>query len=148
MFNCLTLCRMIELSSYWPKFNILIGMCIIINSRMKKLLWFLSSAYVCCFTRYLSPYMLHTCAQAEPLSEKMPLMPHLNKILSVYYVFDVICRRVLIRTIIFQLLDTLPVCQDFNRGLCNRTACRFVHLQEGKDYYINIKYIKATKLLF
>ncbi|CAG9823471.1 unnamed protein product [Phaedon cochleariae] len=30
-----------------------------------------------------------------------------------------------------QLLDTLPVCQDFNRGLCNRPACKFVHLQEG-----------------
>ncbi|KAJ8894918.1 hypothetical protein PR048_000225 [Dryococelus australis] len=30
------------------------------------------------------------------------------------------------------LLDTLPVCQDFNRQLCNRLACRFVHLQEGE----------------
>ncbi|XP_044267109.1 muscleblind-like protein 1 isoform X7 [Tribolium madens] len=30
-----------------------------------------------------------------------------------------------------QLLDTLPVCQDFNRGLCNRPACKFVHLLEG-----------------
>ncbi|KAH0998855.1 hypothetical protein HUJ05_005608 [Dendroctonus ponderosae] len=30
-----------------------------------------------------------------------------------------------------QLLDTLPVCQDFNRGLCTRPTCKFVHLQEG-----------------
>ncbi|KAK3920988.1 Zinc finger CCCH domain-containing protein 28 [Frankliniella fusca] len=29
------------------------------------------------------------------------------------------------------LLDTLPVCQDFNRQLCNRLTCKFVHLQEG-----------------
>ncbi|KAH1001865.1 hypothetical protein HUJ04_005824 [Dendroctonus ponderosae] len=29
-----------------------------------------------------------------------------------------------------QLLDTLPVCQDFNRGLCTRPTCKFVHLQE------------------
>ncbi|XP_066258540.1 muscleblind-like protein 1 isoform X8 [Euwallacea similis] len=31
-----------------------------------------------------------------------------------------------------QLLDTLPVCQDFNRGLCTRPTCKFVHLQEGE----------------
>ncbi|VEN39404.1 unnamed protein product [Callosobruchus maculatus] len=31
-----------------------------------------------------------------------------------------------------QLLDTLPVCQDFNRGLCNRPACKFVHLSEAE----------------
>ncbi|KAB0797279.1 hypothetical protein PPYR_08273 [Photinus pyralis] len=30
-----------------------------------------------------------------------------------------------------QLLDTLQVCQDFNRGLCNRPACKFVHIQDG-----------------
>ncbi|XP_068992716.1 muscleblind-like protein 3 [Neodiprion pinetum] len=30
-----------------------------------------------------------------------------------------------------QLLDTLPVCQDFNRQLCNRPACKFVHLHDG-----------------
>ncbi|KAL1513462.1 hypothetical protein ABEB36_002870 [Hypothenemus hampei] len=30
------------------------------------------------------------------------------------------------------LLDTLPVCQDFNRGLCSRPTCKFVHLQEGE----------------
>ncbi|KAG5899163.1 hypothetical protein JTB14_028999 [Gonioctena quinquepunctata] len=29
------------------------------------------------------------------------------------------------------LLDTLPVCQDFNHGLCNRPACKFIHLHEG-----------------
>lgn len=31
-----------------------------------------------------------------------------------------------------QLLDTLQVCQDFNRGLCTRPTCKFVHLQEGE----------------
>lgn len=31
-----------------------------------------------------------------------------------------------------QLLDTLPVCQDFNRSMCNRPTCRFVHLTDGK----------------
>ncbi|XP_045510907.1 muscleblind-like protein isoform X5 [Colias croceus] len=30
-----------------------------------------------------------------------------------------------------QLLDTLPVCQDFNRQGCNRPTCRFVHIREG-----------------
>ncbi|XP_063985440.1 protein muscleblind isoform X16 [Diachasmimorpha longicaudata] len=30
-----------------------------------------------------------------------------------------------------QLLDTLPVCQDFNRQLCNRPACKFIHLHDG-----------------
>ncbi|CAG9099779.1 unnamed protein product [Plutella xylostella] len=30
-----------------------------------------------------------------------------------------------------QLLDTLPVCQDFNRHGCNRRTCRFVHIREG-----------------
>ncbi|XP_037887930.1 uncharacterized protein LOC119636578 isoform X8 [Glossina fuscipes] len=29
-----------------------------------------------------------------------------------------------------QLLDTLPVCQDFNRSMCSRLNCRFVHLTE------------------
>ncbi|XP_055372688.1 uncharacterized protein LOC129606396 isoform X6 [Condylostylus longicornis] len=29
-----------------------------------------------------------------------------------------------------QLLDTLPVCQDFNRSMCSRINCRFVHLME------------------
>uniref|UniRef100_A0AAG5DKE0 C3H1-type domain-containing protein n=1 Tax=Anopheles atroparvus TaxID=41427 RepID=A0AAG5DKE0_ANOAO len=29
-----------------------------------------------------------------------------------------------------QLLDTLPVCQDFNRSMCTRPTCRFVHLME------------------
>lgn len=33
---------------------------------------------------------------------------------------------------IVQLLDTLPVCQDFNRSMCNRPTCRFVHLTDGK----------------
>nr|XP_029708325.1 muscleblind-like protein 1 isoform X7 [Aedes albopictus] len=28
------------------------------------------------------------------------------------------------------LLDTLPVCQDFNRSMCTRPTCRFVHLME------------------
>uniref|UniRef100_A0A1B0FEL9 C3H1-type domain-containing protein n=1 Tax=Glossina morsitans morsitans TaxID=37546 RepID=A0A1B0FEL9_GLOMM len=28
------------------------------------------------------------------------------------------------------LLDTLPVCQDFNRSMCSRLNCRFVHLTE------------------
>lgn len=31
----------------------------------------------------------------------------------------------------FQLLDTLPVCQDFNRQGCTRPTCRFVHIREG-----------------
>ncbi|KAG8036514.1 hypothetical protein G9C98_003836 [Cotesia typhae] len=35
------------------------------------------------------------------------------------------------RNIFFQLLDTLPVCQDFNRQLCNRPACKFIHLHDG-----------------
>ncbi|KYN13950.1 Muscleblind-like protein 2 [Trachymyrmex cornetzi] len=30
-----------------------------------------------------------------------------------------------------QLLDTLPVCQDFNRQVCNRPACKFIHLSDG-----------------
>ncbi|XP_053600870.1 muscleblind-like protein 2a isoform X5 [Plodia interpunctella] len=30
-----------------------------------------------------------------------------------------------------QLLDTLPVCQDFNRQGCSRPTCRFVHIREG-----------------
>ncbi|XP_039764614.1 muscleblind-like protein isoform X5 [Pararge aegeria] len=30
-----------------------------------------------------------------------------------------------------QLLDTLPVCQDFNRQGCTRPTCRFVHIREG-----------------
>lgn len=34
--------------------------------------------------------------------------------------------------IFFQLLDTLPVCQDFNRQVCNRPACKFIHLSDGK----------------
>ncbi|XP_049949797.1 protein muscleblind-like isoform X9 [Schistocerca serialis cubense] len=38
-----------------------------------------------------------------------------------------------------QLLDTLPVCQDFNRQLCNRPACRFVHLQEGHVEVVDMK---------
>ncbi|KAG6446341.1 hypothetical protein O3G_MSEX004386 [Manduca sexta] len=29
------------------------------------------------------------------------------------------------------LLDTLPVCQDFNRQGCTRPTCRFVHIREG-----------------
>ncbi|XP_055691507.1 protein muscleblind isoform X18 [Lutzomyia longipalpis] len=29
-----------------------------------------------------------------------------------------------------QLLDTLPVCQDFNRSKCNRPTCKLVHLTE------------------
>ncbi|XP_067211401.1 protein muscleblind isoform X13 [Linepithema humile] len=29
------------------------------------------------------------------------------------------------------LLDTLPVCQDFNRQVCNRPACKFIHLSDG-----------------
>lgn len=46
----------------------------------------------------------------------------------------------------FQLLDTLPVCQDFNRNLCNRPACKFVHLQEGECgvgfecIYLNVRH--------
>lgn len=32
----------------------------------------------------------------------------------------------------FQLLDTLPVCQDFNRQVCNRPACKFIHLSDGE----------------
>ncbi|XP_021940491.1 muscleblind-like protein 1, partial [Zootermopsis nevadensis] len=38
-----------------------------------------------------------------------------------------------------QLLDTLPVCQDFNRKLCNRPACKFVHLQEGHVEVVDMK---------
>ncbi|XP_069690321.1 uncharacterized protein [Periplaneta americana] len=38
-----------------------------------------------------------------------------------------------------QLLDTLPVCQDFNRQLCNRPACKFVHLQEGHVEVVDMK---------
>lgn len=34
--------------------------------------------------------------------------------------------------IFFQLLDTLPVCQDFNRQVCNRPACKFIHLSDGE----------------
>ncbi|XP_059487879.1 muscleblind-like protein isoform X3 [Neocloeon triangulifer] len=30
-----------------------------------------------------------------------------------------------------QLLDTLPVCQDFSRNCCKRPACKFVHLTES-----------------
>ncbi|KAF4519425.1 hypothetical protein B566_EDAN008652 [Ephemera danica] len=30
-----------------------------------------------------------------------------------------------------QLLDTLPVCQDFSRHHCKRPACKFVHLIES-----------------
>ncbi|PSN35108.1 hypothetical protein C0J52_23990 [Blattella germanica] len=37
------------------------------------------------------------------------------------------------------LLDTLPVCQDFNRQLCNRPACKFVHLQEGHVEVVDMK---------
>ncbi|KAI8427660.1 hypothetical protein MSG28_002131 [Choristoneura fumiferana] len=33
--------------------------------------------------------------------------------------------------ILFNLLDTLPVCQDFNRQGCTRPTCRFVHIREG-----------------
>lgn len=32
---------------------------------------------------------------------------------------------------VLQLLDTLPVCQDFNRQGCTRPTCRFVHIREG-----------------
>lgn len=32
----------------------------------------------------------------------------------------------------FKLLDNLPVCQDFNRNMCTRMNCRFVHLLERK----------------
>ncbi|XP_077292197.1 splicing regulator muscleblind isoform X5 [Arctopsyche grandis] len=30
-----------------------------------------------------------------------------------------------------QLLDTLPVCQDFNRQGCTRPTCKLVHVREG-----------------
>nr|CAD7194432.1 unnamed protein product [Timema douglasi]CAD7403036.1 unnamed protein product [Timema poppensis] len=40
-----------------------------------------------------------------------------------------------------QLLDTLPVCQDFNRQLCNRAACKFVHLQEGHVEVVDMKVV-------
>ncbi|CAG9784539.1 unnamed protein product [Diatraea saccharalis] len=35
------------------------------------------------------------------------------------------------RTDRLELLDTLPVCQDFNRQGCTRPTCRFVHIREG-----------------
>ncbi|XP_076396633.1 protein muscleblind isoform X13 [Megachile rotundata] len=35
------------------------------------------------------------------------------------------------RTDRLELLDTLPVCQDFNRQVCNRPACKFIHLSDG-----------------
>lgn len=38
--------------------------------------------------------------------------------------------------IFFQLLDTLPVCQDFNRQVCNRPACKFIHLSDGELFVI------------
>ncbi|CAD6209155.1 GSCOCG00003755001-RA-CDS [Cotesia congregata] len=38
-----------------------------------------------------------------------------------------------------QLLDTLPVCQDFNRQLCNRPACKFIHLHDGMFYIYFMK---------
>lgn len=38
--------------------------------------------------------------------------------------------------IFFQLLDTLPVCQDFNRQVCNRPACKFIHLSNGELFII------------
>lgn len=38
--------------------------------------------------------------------------------------------------IFFQLLDTLPVCQDFNRQVCNRPACKFIHLNDGELFVI------------
>lgn len=34
-----------------------------------------------------------------------------------------------------QLLDTLPVCQDFNRQGCTRPTCRFVHIREGEHQF-------------
>nr|CAD7256603.1 unnamed protein product [Timema shepardi]CAD7567840.1 unnamed protein product [Timema californicum] len=40
-----------------------------------------------------------------------------------------------------KLLDTLPVCQDFNRQLCNRAACKFVHLQEGHVEVVDMKVV-------
>lgn len=42
-----------------------------------------------------------------------------------------ICCKI-VRHIFFQLLDTLPVCQDFNRQVCNRPACKFIHLSDGE----------------
>lgn len=41
-------------------------------------------------------------------------------------------RNKIIWHIFFQLLDTLPVCQDFNRQVCNRPACKFIHLSDGE----------------
>ncbi|CRK99236.1 CLUMA_CG012664, isoform A [Clunio marinus] len=36
-----------------------------------------------------------------------------------------------------QLLDNLPVCQDFNRNMCTRINCKFVHLSEPKKLEIH-----------
>lgn len=46
-----------------------------------------------------------------------------------------------------QLLDTLPVCQDFNRQLCNRPACKFIHLLDGKHYLTALFVIVIQKIL-
>lgn len=40
----------------------------------------------------------------------------------------------IIMLLYLQLLDTLPVCQDFNRQGCTRPTCRFVHIREGKSH--------------
>ncbi|KAL7012869.1 hypothetical protein ACKWTF_015089 [Chironomus riparius] len=36
-----------------------------------------------------------------------------------------------------QILDNLPVCQDFNRNMCTRINCKFVHLLDPKKLEIH-----------
>ncbi|KAG5667951.1 hypothetical protein PVAND_015911 [Polypedilum vanderplanki] len=36
-----------------------------------------------------------------------------------------------------QILDNLPVCQDFNRNMCSRINCKFVHLMNPKKLEIH-----------
>ena len=53
--------------------------------------------------------------------------------------------------IFFQLLDTLPVCQDFNRQVCNRPACKFIHLSDGEfpaRHFSLASHLPATFPLF
>lgn len=42
-----------------------------------------------------------------------------------------------------QLLDNLPVCQDFGRNMCTRVNCKFVHLLD-REYHntLSIKFIQ------
>lgn len=46
-----------------------------------------------------------------------------------------------------QLLDTLPVCQDFNRQGCTRPTCRFVHIREGEHQFQFVIHSLVTPIL-